>query len=138
MKITVCLGILILLVALNTANAQALKLRCVYDGGAVQFSVAVNGVQATVTNNQANIPRNSISGIPTATSRAFLVRGKGSLGDWRDLYVIEAAEPEHWYGNRVSLPGAVFRFSHVHEDYPDGLEKVPAMVVQAGICRAVE
>jgi hypothetical protein len=109
----------------NTVQAEPFFIACTFDGGAASFTASGDYIKHT-----ASISRVDGSRMPayvtlnfrtaSAPTLVLLLRGKSKADwAWRDLYIVDTAQGT---------------FSHVNENWPDGPDSDPSMIVQGGTC----
>ncbi len=107
-------------------GSSSFSLACSFRGGKASFVVSgdyttqkagIIGATGSVREAQVSFEM----GVLPPPTLAILVRGKGNLGDWRDLYIVGAAGGP---------------FTHINEIWADGPDKAPFMAVQSGVCAA--
>jgi hypothetical protein len=111
----------------DDANAQTsnFAMACTYRGGQASFVVSGDYVkgEAAISRADGTLAKAFVTfEFNTSSPKlAVLLKGKGRLGEGRDLYIIDTG---------------LGTFTHVNEIYADGPDKDPSMVVQVGTCTA--
>ena len=111
----------------DDANAQTsnFAMACTYRGGQASFVVSGDYVkgEAVISRADGTLAKAFVTfEFNTSSPKlAVLLKGKGRLGEGRDLYIIDTG---------------LGTFTHVNEIYADGPDKDPSMVVQVGNCTA--
>ncbi|WP_141740121.1 hypothetical protein [Bosea sp. BIWAKO-01] len=112
-------------------QAKAFTLRCTYEPGhhiGSSFELSAESMSGKMTFTERSGAKTELfNGIPGGGKYPFLSMGRGK-SKWRDLYLVEF---NSWGNNICSEP---CRFTHINENYPDGDDAAPFMVVQVGAC----